>query len=1233
VSIVRNVRRLKIEKIAAVAIMAAFCFAPLGCSKQRADLSLKKANNNINTARSWDADKYDESKADFNAAAEAAKAAQSSMDGQQYPQALTSAQDAVKKSEAAINAAKVRFAEQNRTAAKTALDVANKNNGRDEDQKLFDEAQEQLTVAEEKLAKQKYEDSIEASAKAVSAVDQLLARLKNESEKMLEDLQTKRKNLEDAQANNFLPNSLININNAINQVEKKVKEERDYKQALIIAKAAATEADENLNETKKRHGKQLLETLESKIAEAISEEAPIYAAEQLKTTQESFESILKDFYDNQFDSVLDGAQRLVPKTDQLITITRIEATKDKIANVNSSITALKEQDVERYLPGRLQPIQVIATEAELLFNNNDYNGAKQKALDGLAERDRVVAAFDSLAEQTITVADQALNAATQTYEKMLSFFAAPATRVAAVDSRIEARRQSEATDLAARRKAAAENLDAAKNNRTQSQFKKAIEQGKEVAVSAESVMNGTFKIVAEHALLSVQDEISVLEREGARVEAPRQLNEVQALVEATQNLIRDNKNREAAEYTAKARAYLENVKQELSRRALEERDRADQMIRRLEGSAATREFPGGSDLNNKEAMFAEVEQLASEQTAPVQLAQTYASPNTVVPGPGGASNLNSNKQYPSGTYATDGPAGSLNYAARNTNEPNGAIIGTRPEPIVRTHENAGISFGNAPYEGANAPGPFVAVSAAPAGSAMSYSAGTGEVSDISAVVYEILSDDTRVRDIQKYEPAAVNEARAKLKESTDALVAQNYAAALTASKEAQRIIVEAEMRAAAAAARENLQAAADRINLAEVSSAAMFAPAQLMEAIKLFRQSEDFLTKGMNIEARDASQRAVIAADDARLYNVNKARDMASLSTRYGGWKAAHPPLLAAEQKASIAEDMLADPNTAAQGQALAQEAVVCAQIALDAARDFTFQERLDNIHKALNTALRAGANYFNVSEVKRLIAELAIARDEYNSRNFDAVELKLKDIEARLARVIESTPLVLQENLTDLTEKLNALVEAGAENFFMAQEVDDVKSLMNRSAIDFRKHDYQSSYTNLKNAMKLTDSIELRLQEQVYFDSVTELFAQLDKAFRNFSTVLNADRAMLKKLVTLPNGMQASINITGQASPNLFKDTVNDIYLRAIHLKPPTSQEGTHRELLVAIKYARTAAENFQKLYILDQVSRPDAYDIIETAFAQIDKSKIMRSEIQIKLIDPQARTTVIHAEKIVNY
>src|SRR5690606_17578562 len=146
-----------------------------------------------------------------------------------------------------------------------------------------------------------------------------------------------------------------------------------------------------------------------------------------------------------------------------------------------------------------------------------------------------------------------------------------------------------------------------------------------------------------------------------------------------------------------------------------------------------------------------------------------------------------------------------------------------------------------------------------------------------------------------------------------------------------------------------------------------------------------------------------------------------------GGYEASHPALTESNRLAEIADDLMRNPSTAAQGQEVAKQAVDLAYIALDHARDYSYQERLDNIYKALNQALRAGANYFNVTEVKRLIAELAVARDQYCTRNFDAVELKLKDIEARLARVIETTPLVLEENLIETTEKLNALVLAGA--------------------------------------------------------------------------------------------------------------------------------------------------------------------------------------------------------------
>lgn len=1235
-----------------VAVWFAICalaLAGAGCSKQRAELSLKKANTNIKQAREWNAGNYPESKGPLEAAENAAKTAQGSLDGKQYAPALTQAQDAVKQSQDALANAKTRFADQKREEARKAVQVARINDGPSENDTLFKKAEASLQTAEEKYNKQKYEDAINAAVESIEAVEQLLAHLKNTSQNKLDDLRTKLKELEAQDANRFMPQAIIKAGEAINAVEKKINTDRDYKQAILMAGTAITDAEAGIIETKKKKSNLELQTLESKISEAIAEEAPIYAPDKLRTCQESFEDILRSYYENQFDTVLGSALNLKPAVDELITITRIEATKDKIATVRKAIDNLNDEDVEKYLPGRVQVMQKLVVEAQDLFNNNDYDSAKEKASQGLIEQDRIIAAFDALAEKTIQDGDAAFNAARQTYEKMTTFFA-QRQGAPVIDQRIESRRQTEAANLGAQRDAASQQLQFANFNRNQKHFKKAIEQAKNVQAVSDIVVNGTFRIVAEHALLSIQDEVSELERQGAREQAGRQLSQVQSLVEETQRLIGENHNREAAEMTAKARAYIENVKQMLAKRAVEERNRADQLIRRLEGGGGPssspaggyREAPGGSDLNNKEMMFDEAGRAAFDNASARVVAQTTKGTawdgNT---GPTGNLPAFSNQGLPNGTMMHDQSPAPGSALTGKTGAPTGAIVGTRPEPVVSTRNQAGAASSEASYEPVTGPGPFVVRPATPSGGATGDAAGgtdfaatAGEDSaeGIRAQIEDILLDDQRVLDIQKYQPSAIGQAREKLQESSNALIAQDYVKALVTAREAQRIILEAEMKAARSAARANLQAAADRINLSEAAGSIMFAPAQLTEAINLYEQAQKFLDRGEYLKARDVSARAVIAADDARLYNVNKARDLTGLSTRYGGWRAAHPLIVDAEQSAARAESLLAQPDTAAQGQEAAKQAVTLAQMALDHSRDFTFQERIDNIYKALNVALRAGANYFNVEEVKRLIAEISAARDEYCTRNFDAVELRLKDIEAGLARIIETTPLVLEQNLIENTAKLNALVEAGAENY-MPQEIDDVKTLMNRSVVDFRKNDYHSSYTNIKNAIALVDRIEARLQEQVYFDAVTELFSQLDQAFNKFDGILGYDSTFLKKLVSAHHGQPAAINITaGRMNPNDFKDTITDIYLRAIHLKPPKSQEGTHEQVLLAIKYARVASTNFQKLYIMDQLTKPDAFEVIETAYNQIRQSRQLRAEVQLRLIDPQARTKVIRAEKIVN-
>ncbi len=1213
-----------------------------------------KAEKNIKTAEQWDADTFQESKQIYEQAVQTLAAARQADAGGQGSEARTRAKEAAELSEQAMAQAVARFADQQLKAAEKAMNVALINDAnRGDTQNVYTEAQATAAEARESYTNQKYEDSIEQSNEVIAKVNQMLATIQNTAENDLGKLNTSLDELVKAEGETYTPQQVDRAREAVRQITEKVETERDYKQAILLSSSALGEIQSATIEAKKKHSEDQLLKLEDKIAEAIAEEAPVHVPNELQNVQDRYEALLANYYDKQYDSVLAAAGNLRPQVDELITMARIEATKDRIRRVDEAIARMKGQNVEQYLPGRISAMETLLADARQEFNNNNFEGAKLEANNALIEYERITASFDALAEKELQAASTQVGAAKEAYERMKQVFGPSASPI---DPRIESRYQVQASDLGTRLNAAIQTLSTAAQNRAAKEFRKSIEQGQQASLVADQVADGTYKLVAENAMLGIQDQISELERQGARAFASSSLNDVQEMVQNTQNLLQTNRSREAAESAARTRAALENVKQELARRAASEASVVDQVIQRIEGGAGAApaagglnrigvphrqlpygEYPGGSTMDDRDAMldaaFASAEALGEAE--PAMLAQTHAPGHPVnSSGYTGQPAHLQNRGLPDGTFMTSSKPTNVYLG---TGQPTGAAIGQRSEPVVNTYEATGAyrSGSTMPYEGPTAPGPFVAVESL---DATNPDVATGVVPAASAVASvqnqldELLNDNQRAKDLEEFEPEAIEAARQKLNESASALASQDYTGAVSLAREAQRIIFAADRDAAKQASNRDLQAAADRINLANAAGAAMFAQAQLPEAKRLYDQGNTFMKSGDYHEARKVAARAMIAAEDARSYNVDKAQDLAALSVRYGGYEAAHPALAESNRLSDIADDMMRNPDTAAVGQEVAKQAVALAQVALDSARDYTYQERLDNIYKALNTALRAGANYFNVSEIKRLIAELAIARDQYCTRNFDAVELKLRDIEARLARVIETTPLVLEENLIETTEKLNALVLANAEEW-MSQEVDDVKSLMNRSVIDFRKHDYQSSYMNIKNAMKLTDRIEERLQEQVYFDAVTELFAQLDDAFHKFQPIINHGPAFMKKLVSTQWGQPRGVEINSRLNPNEFKDEINNIYMRAIHLKPPRTQEAIHTEVLIAIKHAKVASENFQKLYILDQVNMPDAHDIIDTAYNQIKKSQQLRGEVQVRLIEPQARMKVIRAEKIVNY
>jgi hypothetical protein len=1232
-----------------VAAAVSLCLVFSGCY----GLYEGKAEKNLKTAQQWKADEFDESKQTYEQAAKALEAARAAKSGGNGGEAKTQAKSAADLSKTAMEQAMTRFADVQLKEAEAAMKVAVINEAnRGETQQQYTEAEEILADAREKYNNQKYEKSIEQSNDVMARVNRMLAGVQNKAERDLANLKTSVDELIKAEGETYTASDVDRAREAVKQITEKVEKDRDYKQASLLAESARGEAQSATIESKRKHSEAELLALEDKIAEAIAEEAPVHVPDQLQKVQLRYEALLATFRDKQYDTVLSAASNLRPQVDELITMARIEATKDRMRRVDEAIAKLKSQNVEQYLPGRVSRMEELQARAHQEFDNNNYEGAKLEANNALLEHDRISASFDALAEKHLQTASAAVGSTKEAYERMKQVFGSNATPV---DPRIESRYQVQAADLGTNLNAAIQLLSSASENRTAKEFRKAIEQSDQAAAQASQIANGTYKLVAENALLGIQDQISELERHGASEFASQSLADVRQMVGQSQAQLRSNQSREAAESAARARAALENVKQEIAQRAAGEAREADRLIQRIEGGAGPApaaggmrymgrpqrqmpfgEYPGGAALDNKEAILADAAEAASALPAEdmTMLAQTSTGHPVNSTGWTGSPAVIQNRSLPNGTFATSGRPSNVFLG---TGAPTGAAIGQRAEPVVNTYEATGAyrSSSTGSYEAPTAPGPFVAAgdpTAIDPNAPVGLVPAAAEITGARQQIDELVNDAQRIKDLEDFEPTAVEAARQKLNESSSALAAQDYTRAVQLAREAQRTLFEADRNAAKQAASRDLQAAADRVNLANAAGAAMFAPAQLTESRRLFDQGTAFMKSGDYREARKVAARALIAAEDARSYNVDKAKDLASLSVRYGGYKASAPVLTEANRLADIADDMMRNPASAAEGQEVAKQAVTMAQIALDHARDYTYQERLDNIYKALNQALRAGANYFNVVEIKRLIAELAVARDQYCTRNFDAVELKLKDIEARLARVIETTPLVLEENLVETTEKLNALILAGAENW-MSQQVDDVKSLMNRSVIDFRKHDYQSSYMNIRNAMALTDRIEQRLQEQVYFDAVTELFAQLDDTFHKFEPVINHGPAFMKKLVSTQWGQPRAMDLSSRLNPNEFKDKINDIYMRAIHLKPPKSQEAIHTQVLIAIKHAKVASENFQKLYILDQVSMPDAYDIIDTAYAQIKQAQTLRGEVQVKLIEPQARMKVIRAEKIVNY
>lgn len=585
-----------------------------GCTKQRAQMALNKAKKVLAEAERQEAEKY---KPDMlEETRKALSEADSQMSQRQFPRALERAKQAVDLAKKTVEEAKIKRAADKLNQAKRAIDVANTNDGSKEDPERFKKIMEYYDQAQAKRNKDKWDEVIRLSDLVIHEVEILLQRLKNLAERKLSEAQDYLKSLRAEDAETYSPESIIEVTDLVNKVEKLIKENQDYISAQNTADYAIRKAEEGIIRTKGRKSQERIKKIESDLALAISKGAEIYARENLEKVNSTFEAMVKDYFTKNYDRVLMSAPLLESDVQQLLETTKRRAAEARIKAVVQTIRELTDGGAKEYLPGRVEVLETKLAEAQQKFEAGQYEEAESVCLLALDEGERIRADFNDLALDAMRNATEALNIAQDLLEQMDKIFIVKTLpTMSPLEQEFENNKEALKRELTTMVQNARVTLSISKLRQEGGQFKRAIELAGEVRKSAEYILNETYHVVAHNAIMELAQKISDYERDGGREYAPAELDKTKKLLEEAKAILQAGRYKEAASKAGETRAQMEIMVQTISQTAMEHIKTAKEQL--AEANKYQVEKYKAADLKRAEELLAEAEtQLRAQQLRP-----------------------------------------------------------------------------------------------------------------------------------------------------------------------------------------------------------------------------------------------------------------------------------------------------------------------------------------------------------------------------------------------------------------------------------------------------------------------------------------------------------------------------------------------------------------------------------------------------------------------------------------
>lgn len=570
------------KRVCCLLILIICCaFFLTGCNKQRAKLSLGKAEKLLREAKDNNAEQN--SKDSYTQATELVSGGYNDLNSGNAKEALNKAKSAVDLAKRTLSEAKQKNAIELESKAKDAIQIADKNFGQKENPEIYKKVREAYAAGEEKRKKEKYDASIKLYSQVITDVGTLLSKLENEAKKRQDDAKVKLGEMQKIGVRDYAPNYYVELVELLDEIEKLIKEQRDYVTAISRSESAIRKAEEGIERTKQKQSQEKIRIIETNLANAMTKGAPLYVPDLLEKCNENFDVMLKDYQDRKYDKILQIADSVTSQVTELLFLTKKASANDKIITVQKMISQAIEGGTKEYLPGRVEKVEDFLKQAEQKFAENkeaSFEEVEQICLLAIDEDEKIRADFDALAAEAINSASESLEVSRSVFEKMAIIFMEKVSGSdETLDREFELGKQTLQEELRGYLDNATLAIQRALNKRKEQAFKDAIEtSNNEVKKVAEEVLAQTYHVVAHNAMMELAAEVTHYEQEGAREYVPEELDRTKAYLDATKNLIRDAQYKQAVSKASETRAQLELTIQELIKKAVGDIEEAKKTI-------------------------------------------------------------------------------------------------------------------------------------------------------------------------------------------------------------------------------------------------------------------------------------------------------------------------------------------------------------------------------------------------------------------------------------------------------------------------------------------------------------------------------------------------------------------------------------------------------------------------------------------------------------------------------